>query len=357
MSLAFTSRLARAAWQWSIILLSLGLFMLNGCNRGTSTTTPNGTTTAVPKEVRLGYFANLTHAQAVLGTSSGEFQAAIGSSSTLKPVIFNAGPALIETLLADKLDIGYVGPGPALNAFAKSHGEGIRVISGSAANGVLIVASKESGITKLEDLAGKKVATPQLGNTQDISARHYLLKVLNQKNLDNVLPVANAEQAGMMARQQIDASWAPEPWGSFLVMQAGAQIIGEEKDLWPDKKLATVVVVTTPKFLKDHPDTVKAILSVHQKWTQRLSESPDKYLPDLKEAMFKLTQKSLPPEVVKSAIGYTSFTTDPLPQTFDTYSQWSLDLGFSKQKQSTEGLIDLSVLQQLDKIATNGSSK
>jgi NitT/TauT family transport system substrate-binding protein len=124
-------------------------------------------------EVRLGYFANVTHAQAVLGVANGDFQRAIAPAK-LSPKVFNAGPSLIEALFAGEIDIGYVGPGPAINAHAKSRGTGIRVIAGAAANGVLIVARKDSGIDSLSQLVGKKIATPQIGNTQDISAKHYL---------------------------------------------------------------------------------------------------------------------------------------------------------------------------------------
>ena len=158
-------------------------------------------------EVRLGYFANLTHAQAVLGVSSGEFAKAI-EPATLTTQVFNAGPSLIEALLAGQIDIGYVGPGPALNAQERTHGQGIRVIAGAAANGVLIVASDASGIRTMQDLAGKRVATPQQGNTQDIAARHFALSVLKQPDASNVIPIANAEQVGMMTRNQIDAAWA-----------------------------------------------------------------------------------------------------------------------------------------------------
>jgi NitT/TauT family transport system substrate-binding protein len=163
-----------------------------------------------PKGVRLGYFANLTHAQAVLGVASGDFAKAV-APVPFSTTVFNAGPSLIEALLAGEIDVAYVGPGPALNAQAKTHGQGIRVIAGGADNGVLIVARDGSGIHTLQDLKGRKIATPQHGNTQDLAARHYLKDVLHQSDLSNVLPISNAEQSGMMGRGQIDAAWAPEP--------------------------------------------------------------------------------------------------------------------------------------------------
>jgi NitT/TauT family transport system substrate-binding protein len=211
----------------AVLLLALG------CDNSTSTGGGGGPTTATAgsgsglEQVRIGYFANLTHAQAVLGVASKDFDNAVAPTK-VKTKVFNAGPSLIEALFAGEIDVGYVGPGPALNAFAKSRGQGIRVIAGAAANGVVIVARKDAGINSLADLRGKRVATPQLGNTQDIAAKYYLSHELGQKDLNNVLPVPNAEQAAMMAGGQIDAAWAPEPWGSFLVAQTGAKVVAQE---------------------------------------------------------------------------------------------------------------------------------
>ena len=159
-------------------------------------------------EVRLGYFANVTHAQAVLGVASGEFQSALGQTH-LATKVFNAGPSLIEALNTRLIDVGYVGPGPVLSTWATSKGQSIVVISGAAANGVVIVARPDSGIKTLADLKGKIIATPQLGNTQDISAKHYVTVVLGQADAGNVRGIPNSEQVGLMIRGQIDAAWAP----------------------------------------------------------------------------------------------------------------------------------------------------
>src|SRR5687767_13396213 len=207
----FTAALALPA-----ILLSA----LLGCDRNNNT----GPSAQPPKEVRLGYFGNVTHAQAVLGVASGEFEQAVAPSK-FSTKVFNAGPSLVEALFANEIDIGYVGPSPALSAHAKSKGQGIRVVAGAASNGVLIVARKDSGIKTLQDLKGRKVATPQLGNTQHVAAKHYLTKQLGQPDAKNVLPVANAEQSAMMSRGDIDAAWAPEPWASRLVIETGAVVL------------------------------------------------------------------------------------------------------------------------------------
>ena len=324
----------------------VALAAVYGCDRAGDSGTSTGSGGAGPSEVRIGYFANLTHAQGVLGVASGEFGQAVAPAKVATKV-FNAGPSLVEALFAGEIDIGYIGPGPALSAHAKSRGRGVRVIAGAAANGVLIVARKDAGIEKLSDLAGKRLATPQHGNTQDIAARHYLTSQLGQKDHNNVIPVQNAEQAAMMERQQIDAAWAPEPWGSYLVKQAGAKVIGQEKDLWPQKSFSIAIVITTPEFLEKNPQTVEKVLGVHRAWTERLNKEPAKYVPQLKAALFDLTKKQLPEGVLESALANAVFTDDPLPHTFDVMAAWSYDLGFSREKTDVKGLIDTSILQKL----------
>ena len=208
--------------------------------------------------------------------SSGEFAAALAPSK-LTTHIFNAGPSLIEALDSGDLDIGYVGPGPVLAIHQKSHGEAVRVIAGAAANGVVIVAGKDSGINTLADLKGQEDSPRRSWATRRISRRSIICSAsLKQENVDNVLPVANTEQLQLLAQGKIDAAWAPEPWGSRLIVEAGGKLIAEEKDTWPDKQFTLTLVVTTPKFLKEHPDVVAKMLKVHTQWTQRLNAASAK---------------------------------------------------------------------------------
>lgn len=328
-------------WVWVGVLLAAGVV---GCDKG-----GDGKGGAAPvKQVRLGYFANVTHAQAVLGVASGEIQKAVAPAE-VSTKVFNAGPSLVEALFAGEIDIGYIGPGPAISAFGKSRGQGVRIVAGAAANGVLIVARKDAGINTLADLKGKKIATPQLANTQDIAARRYVLKVLGQTDANNVIPVANAEQAGMMARKEIDAAWAPEPWGSRLLAEkdADAKLVVDEKEIWPGGQSTLTVVITTPEFLRDHPEVVEKVLRVHRSWTERLQKEPQKYAGELEEALFKLTGKRLPAGVLEQALKHVSFTEDPLEQALKTMAQWSYEVGFAKDPVSIEGLVDLGVLKKL----------
>ncbi len=327
-----------------ILMLGSALLGTAACDRP-SAGQPEATDKGV-SQVRLGYFANLTHAQAVLGVASGEFAGELAPAK-LETRIFNAGPSLIEAVFAGEVDIGYIGPGPAINGFEKSRGKGLRIIAGVAANGVAIVARKDADIRTLADLKNKRIATPQLGNTQDISARHYLLKTLGQTGTENVLPIPNAEQAGMMERGQIDAAWAPEPWGARLIVETGARLIGEEKDLWPHQEFTLAVIITTPEFLQKHRDVVRKMLTVHARWTERLTQQREEVLPKLGAALNELTGKKLPPGVFEQALTRTKFTNEPMEETLKLFAQWAYDVGFAKQPVDLTGLVDTSLLREL----------
>jgi NitT/TauT family transport system substrate-binding protein len=330
---------------WTIIFLCLTALVVAGCGKADS---PQSAAPSAPPqvvEVRLGYFPNLTHAQAVLGVASGDFQTAIAPAN-LSTKVFNAGPSLIEALLAGAIDIGYVGPGPVLDGWAETHGKEFVVISGAADNGVVIVAGPKSGIKTMADLAGKKIATPQRGNTQDIAARHYVSEVLKLP-VDNIVPISNPEQAGRMLAGDIDAAWAPEPWGSRLVATAGGTIIEEEKNLWPDQKFNLTVVIARQAFVKDHPDIVRKFLAAHHQWTVKLAADPKAYASQLGSALFDLTKAKLPDGVLQQSLGHIVFTDDPSQATFDTMKKWSVDLGVIKHPIPLDGLIDTSILHSL----------
>lgn len=278
-----------------------------------------------------------------MGVASGEFAAAI-APTRFSTRVFNAGPAEIEALLAGEIDIGYIGPGPAINGHVRTGGKGIRIVSGASADGVLIVARRDAGISSAAGLAGRRIATPQFGNTQDISARRYLTAVLKQQDTRNIIPVPNAELRGMMLRGQIDAAWAPEPWGTLLAMDPEVRAVPlarehEIRELWPDGTLTLAVVITTPRFLEAHGDVVARLLEVHRSWTRRLRDETDRHLPQLYKALADLTGKALPEDVLRSALRNVRFTDDPLPRTLESMATWASDLGFLRSRADITGLV------------------
>jgi NitT/TauT family transport system substrate-binding protein len=327
--------------------------VLSLCGCGAPTPSAATGTEQEPASFRLGYFANVTHAQAVLGVANGMFQKALGSVP-LKPVVFNAGPSAVEALFAGELDATYIGPGPTANAFIKSHGEAVRVIAGAAANGVVLVVRKDAGIAKLEDLKGKRIATPQHGNTQDISARAFVIHTLHDKpkqdgGTTDIQAVPNAEQLGLFKQKQLDASWAPEPWATRLVKEGDGAILDEEKNLWPEKRFAITLLVVSKRFLDAHPKTIERLLRAHLELTALLRDKGAECEPALNAEFAKLLGKPLDPQTLHDALSRVEFTTDPLNASVQTFSDWSAELGFSSGKVDLQPLFDQTILERLKK--------
>lgn len=295
------------------------------------------------EKLRIGYFANATHGQAVLGVSRGSFRSVLGRTE-LETRVFNAGPSLIEALFAEQIDIGYVGPWPVLSGFQRSRGEGLRVVCGAAQNGVSIVARRGAGILSLEDLRGRRIATPQLGNTQDIAARRFLTKVLGQPDTKNVFCVANAEQVSLMARGEIDAAWVPEPWGERLLREADAVLVAEEKDLWPDKAFSLTVVVATPALIRSHSTLIRGLLGVHRQLTSELAVGSKEIVGELAAALQGLTGRSLPEDGLAAALGRVRFSDIASRRTFETIAQWAHELELGEGEIDYDRLIDRSFL-------------
>ena len=255
----------------SNLLSSLTNSLTGGAQSGDNAV---GVDTESPSNVlRLGYFPNLNHAQVIIGLANGHFQKALSEHGTdsgeegdkgtsIKEYVFSAGPSAIEALFAGQIDVAYVGPNPAINGYLASNGEGIRIISGSASGGAVFVVRNDSGIQTTSDLGGKKFASPQLGNTQDVALRKYLIQngyetVENGGNV-TVVPVKPSDILTLMLKKEIDGAWVPEPWGARLVKEANGKIFVDERDLWPpDGKFVTTNIIVRTDYLKNNPETIK----------------------------------------------------------------------------------------------------
>src|SRR3954453_10740921 len=209
--------------------------------------------------IRLGYFPNITHAPALIGVNKGYFAEALGGSTKLEAKTFNAGPAAIEALFSGAIDATYIGPNPAINGWAQSKGTGLKIIAGSTSGGAGLVV--KDGINGPADLKGKKIATPQLGNTQDVALRSWLkqngLTADQQGGGDvSVLPQDNATALQAFAQGAIDGAWVPEPNLSRMILESKGKLLVNEKDLWPNGQFVTTHLVVSQTFLKKYPETV-----------------------------------------------------------------------------------------------------
>lgn len=300
--------------------------------------------------IRVGYFPNLTHAQAMAGFNDGTFQKALGDNVTIKENTFNAGPAEIEALLAGEIDLGYIGPVPAVNGFVKSRGE-LKIIAGASDGGAILIARKGSGIKSVKDLDGKKVAVPQLGNTQDISLRNLLtqanLKDAAKGGTVNVIPAENPDILTLFTKGEVDAALVPEPWGSRIENQTGATVVLDSSQVWRDGKYATAVVIVNKKFLDKNPELVKKWLEAHVDLTERINKDKNTGKLLINKQLEKLTQKKLSEDIISSSFRRITVTYNPETASIKDFVKLSLDNGYIKEKPDTGKLFDFSLLNQI----------
>jgi sulfonate transport system substrate-binding protein len=305
-----------------------------------------------PTILRVGYFPNITHAQALVGRANGQFEKSLGASVQIEWKAFNAGPSAIEALFANAIDLTYVGPNPTVAGYFRSQGAAVRVIAGAASGGASLVVRKDAGIQNAADFHGKKVATPQLGNTQDVALRSWMrangLKSREKGGDVQVIPISNPDQLTLFLKGQIDAAWAPEPWAARLVHEGGGRIFLDERDLWPDHQFVITNIIVSPKFLKEHPDVVKNFLRTHVELTQWINKNPAQAKQIMNQQLQKETGKPLPAEVLDEAFSRMQVTYDPIRTSLLKSTQQAFDEGFLGRTQpDLSGLYDLTLLNEV----------
>ena len=335
-----------------VLLIAVGAIVASNISRNTEAQAAEPTPA---EELKLGYFGNVTHAPALVGVKKGFLAEALGGTK-LSTETFNAGPAAIEALNAGAIDAAYIGPNPAINSFAKSQGQSVRVIAGAAAGGAQLVV--KPGITSAADLRGKTLATPQLGGTQDVALRAWLTKQGYKTSVDGsgdvaINPTDNAQTLKLFQDGKIDGAWLPEPWASRLVLQAGAKVLVDEKDLWDGSatgkpgEFPTTVLIVNQKFAADHPDTVKALLAGHAKSVAWLNSAPaDEKAALVNDALQESAGAALPADVLNRSLANITFTLDPLAGSYPKLLQDGVDAGTTK-KADVNGLFDLTALNQV----------
>jgi NitT/TauT family transport system substrate-binding protein len=323
------------------------------------------------KVFRLGYFPNITHGQAVIGVGNGDFKKVLGDNIELKPYLFNAGPSAIEALFAKQIDAAYVGPNPAINGYVISQGKDVRIVSGASSGGAVFVIRNDSGIQSPKDFAGKKFATPQLGNTQDVALRKYLLDngyhTKEKGGNVTVIPVKNPDILTLMLKKEIDGAWVPEPWGEKLIKEANARLFLDERTLWPDGKFVTVHIVTSPEYLQGNPDVIRKLLEAHINETSWINSHKEEALKTFNTELKKLTGQTIPEDQLRVAFSRLNLTYDPVKQSLFKSANDAFDIGFlGKTRPDLSGIYDLKLLDALltekglqpldDMVTTSGNS-
>lgn len=338
----------------SLLLLLALLIGAAACSNDEETSTGGSPTSAADggnataSTVRLGYFANVTHAPAIVGVEQGYFADKLGDTK-LETSTFNAGPAAVEALFADALDITFIGPNPSINAYAQSDGAAIRIVSGSTSGGAYLVTSPD--ITSAEELRGKTVATPQLGNTQDVALRSWLkdqgLSTDTSGGGDvSIKPQENADTLTAFKDGSIDGAWVPEPWATRLIQEGGGKVLVDEKTLWPDGKYVTTQVIVRTKFLEQYPGTVKAIIEGELEALNFIEQSPTEAKTITNTGIEKITTKPLPQQVIDAAWPNLAFTYDPIASSLQESAQAAQDVGLLDPV-DLDSIYDLSLLNSV----------
>jgi len=296
--------------------------------------------------IRVGYFPNITHSQALIGIAKGTFAEALGAGVKIEPKIFNAGPSAIEALFAEELDLTYIGPNPAINGYVRSKGKALRIIAGATSGGAVFVVRPQANIKSAKDLAGKRIASPQLGNTQDVALRFYLKEHGLQQV--TVIPIANPDILNLFLKGEIDGAWVPEPWGARLTKEGGGQIFIDERERWPGGKFVTAHLIVSTSFLNEHPDLVKKWLVAHVELTQWIKANLEEAKRILNAELKRIIGKPLPEEVLDEAFTRLEVTYDPVKNSLFTSAKWAYELGFlgDEEPDLTE-IYDLSLLNQV----------
>ncbi|WP_424527887.1 ABC transporter substrate-binding protein [Sphaerisporangium viridialbum] len=312
-------------------------------------TSASGGGDAAKTEVRLGFFPNITHSTALVGVKKGFFAKALGSNVTLKTATFNAGPAATEAIFSDAIDATYIGPNPAINAWSKSKGQAIKIVAGSASGGVYLIVKPT--INSAADLKGKKIATPQLGNTQDVALRFWLkdqgLKTDTKGGGDvSIVPQDNSQTLQTFATGDIDGAWVPEPFASRLIQESGGKILVTEADLWPNKQFVITHLIVRQQFLKEHPDLVKKLIEAHVESNAYIQSDPAGAKEAINAELKDLSGKPLKTEVLDSAFKNITFTNDPIASSLVTSAEHAQQVGLLDPV-DLNGIYDLTILNEV----------
>ncbi len=327
---------------------ALGAVVLTAaCGGGSTGGSTNGAATTPAKTIHLGYFANVTHAGPVYGVASGLYQAMLGPTR-LTTTTFKAGPAAVEALFGGGVDAAYLGPGPAVNAFLRSHGDFV-VVAGATSGGAALVV--KPGITGAIGLKGKKIADPQRGGTQDIALRTYLAGAgftEDKQGGGDVSIVAqdNAQTLELFTSGKIDGAWVPEPWASRLVLEGNGFVLQDEKALWPQGRFVTTNLLVNKKFLKAHPETITSLIRAQVEADRQIVRDPTKAQAVVNAALKTLTGKRLQPAVITRAFAQFTVTEDPLAASLKVAAEHAFATGLVKRG-DLKGIYDLTLLDEV----------
>ncbi len=288
--------------------------------------------TSHENKIRIAYFPNIGHAVPIVGIEKGFFEKSIGNQTKIETRVFDSGPQAIEALFANSIDVAYVGPGPAINGFLNSENHNVKILAGAASGGASFIVHPNSEINSVSDFAGKKIAAPQIGNTQDVSLRHYLsengLKPAEKGGSVIVYNISNPDIYILFVKGEIDGAWVAEPWATILETELGGKRLFHEEELWPDNEFASVLLIGNVDYIEKNPIIISNFLNSHHDTVNWINQHPIETRNVFNDFLNSHLGQSLSDDVVDIALSNLVITADPLPNSVFSFAERADALGY-----------------------------
>ncbi|MGH1521245.1 MAG: ABC transporter substrate-binding protein [Nitrosopumilus sp.] len=283
-------------------------------------------------KIRIAYFPNIGHAVPIVGVEQGFFEQDLGNQTKIETRIFDSGPQVIESLFANSIDVAYVGPGPAINGFLNSNNNNVRILAGAASGGSSFIVHPDSEINSISDFDGKKIAAPQIGNTQDISLRYHLsehqLKTADKGGSVIVYNISNPDIYTLFVKGDIDGAWVAEPWATIFELELEGNRLFNEEDLWPEKEFASVLLIVNSEYAEKNPEIISKFLSSHHRTVNWVNQNPIDTRIVFNNFLDSYLGESLSDDVVDVALSHLTVTSDPLSDSVSSFAEKADALGY-----------------------------
>ncbi len=295
-------------------------------------TLTNGFPEANNDKLRVAFFPSIGHAVPIVGLENEIFQERIGEQIKIDTKIFDSGPQVIESIFAGSIDIAYVGPGPIINGFLKSDGMDVKILSGAASGGASFIVQPNSGLDSIENFDGKRIASPQISNSQDVSLRYYLetndLKPVEKGGTVFILNISNPDIYTLFAKGDIDGAWISEPWATMLVEELGGVRLFNEEKLWPNEQFASVLLIARTNYLENNPEVIRNWIKSHEETVLWINSNPDASKAIFSNFLKKYMGKSLPPKIIDESFSNLEITSNPIKNSVLTFAERADSLGY-----------------------------
>ena len=282
--------------------------------------------------IRVAFFPSVVHAVPIIGMETQTFANNLNADLDIQVKIFDSGPQVIESIFSNSVDIAYVGPGPVINGFLKSDGNDLKILAGAASGGASFVIQKNSGLDLIENYSGKRIAAPQISNTQDVSLRHYLAEnglITAEKGGDVfVLNIANPDIYTLFAKGDIDGAWVPEPWATMLVEELDGVRLFDENKFWPENQFSSVLLIGRSDYIEKNPEIIKKWINANEKTVQWINNHPNESKILYNEFLKSYMGRTLPQNIVEKSFSKIMITSEPLENSIHTFAERADALGY-----------------------------